>query len=56
MTSLLTEKGEKKKHEHIWKYRGEYDRVCEAPIPTIESCGKIEMLPTPKPKVEGKEV
>lgn len=30
-------------HKHIWKYReGTNYRVCEAPFPTIESCGKIE--------------
>jgi len=34
----------KKKHEHIWKYIGAgYERVCEAPIPTIPSCGRKEI-------------
>jgi len=33
-----------KKHKHIWKYYGNNVRICEAPIPTIESCGKIEMF------------
>lgn len=36
------------KHKHIWKYReGSNKRVCEAPIPTIESCGKEESLTPP---------
>ena len=35
----------KKKHKHIWKYNeGRTVRVCEAPIPTIESCGKEEWM------------
>jgi hypothetical protein len=33
-----------KKHKHIWKYDGSNVRVCEAPIPTIESCGKEEWM------------
>lgn len=33
-----------KKHKHIWKYDGKYVRVCEAPFPTIESCGKEEWM------------
>jgi len=34
-----------KKHRHIWKYStGKTVRVCEAPIPTIESCGKEEWM------------
>lgn len=33
-----------KEHTHIWKYReGSNKRVCEAPIPTIESCGEVEI-------------
>jgi len=32
----------KEKHEHIWKYEGSFVRTCEAPIPTIDSCGKEE--------------
>ena len=36
-------KTKEKKHAHIWKYNtGGVVRVCEAPIPTIESCGKEE--------------
>ncbi len=38
-----------KKHKHIWKYvPADGYRVCKAPIPTIESCGKIEKLDTNK--------
>jgi hypothetical protein len=30
-------------HKHIWKYNtASNTRVCEAPFPTIESCGKVE--------------
>lgn len=36
-----------KEHQHIWKYIGAgYERICEAPIPTIESCGKKEIYHT----------
>ena len=35
-----------KKHKHIWKYIGPYERVCEAPFPTIKSCGKHEIYHT----------
>lgn len=34
----------KKECTHIWKYMGSYERVCEAPIPTIPSCGRAEIL------------
>ncbi len=34
----------KEDHKHIWKYKGAgYERVCEAPFPTIESCRRIEI-------------
>lgn len=33
-----------KKHKHVWKYSGGNVRVCEAPFPTIESCGKEERM------------
>ena len=34
---------ETKEHTHIWKYIGDTGvRVCEAPFPTIESCGRVE--------------
>ena len=32
------------KHKHIWKYN-KIDtgvRICEAPIPTIPSCGEVQ--------------
>lgn len=44
MTKLTTKGEPKKKHKHIWKYDGSYVRVCEAPIPTIESCGREEHM------------
>ena len=31
-------------HNHSWKYKGAgHERVCEAPFPTIESCGEVEI-------------
>ena len=32
-----------KEHKHIWKYVGNGIRHCEAPFPTIESCGKVQV-------------
>lgn len=33
------------KHKHIWKYWAQGTiRTCEAPIPTIPSCGKTEKV------------
>ena len=29
-----------RKHKHIWKYECRNVRICEAPFPTIESCGE----------------
>ena len=40
----MTINTKKKKHKHCWKYESEYNRVCEAPFPTIESCGKREKM------------
>ncbi|MBI4029484.1 MAG: hypothetical protein HY376_03930 [Candidatus Blackburnbacteria bacterium] len=35
----------RKKHKHIWKYNtAKKERVCEAPFPFIESCGKKEII------------
>ena len=38
-----TERWVKKEHNHIWKYMGPFERVCEAPFPTIPSCGRAEI-------------
>lgn len=43
---MTTNKREEKKHNHIWKYIGSYERICEAPFPTIKSCGKHEIYHT----------
>lgn len=47
---------EKRKHTHIWKYLGAgYERICEAPLPTIESCGEEQMKHTDQCCGEGWE-
>lgn len=43
LTAYRNEYHMKIEHKHIWKYtEGSDIRVCEAPIPTIPSCGKVE--------------
>jgi len=44
------------KHKHCWKYIfGGKVRICEAPFPTIESCGKKEWLRHPNYWVDENE-
>ena len=37
------EKKKEHKHRHIWKYKGVFERICEAPFPTIEGCGEEQI-------------
>jgi hypothetical protein len=49
-------RAKKTRHRHIWKYDGDHVRVCEAPIPTIESCGKEEWMTAFNGWVDAKDI